>query len=211
VARADPSRARLYHLAGTAERWCIEVAWYPEGTFFDVSPMAEWVSVTGRGGDHERRRHQRCPADLGLHLSASWATGGPADGTIAPAQTVPAGTCLAFPYAEDSPAGSVDRTGQVVVRDCTVPHHAEVYHVGEITEAGLTFDSDRMWRIVGEACQEAFHSYVGVPDNLSIFLTGVSPPPRDAWEAGDRRFTCLLSTEDVGYYALHGSARDSWR
>jgi hypothetical protein len=152
VARADPDKARGYHVAGTAERWCVEVAWYPEGNFFDVSPIAEWVSVNGQGGNQERRRRERCPADLGLHLSAPWATGGPADGTIAPAYTVPAGTCLAFPYAEDSPAGPVDLTRQVEVRGCAGPHHAEVYQFAELTEAGLAFDSDRMWQAVAGAC-----------------------------------------------------------
>jgi hypothetical protein len=207
VPRATPE-AVTYTLAGTVDGWCVEVAYHPPGSFFDAAPTS-WVSVPGSGAEVGRIRNEQCASELGLHLSAPWYASELTDGTALTAYAVPAGTCLAHPFLDDSPSGQVDLTGEVEVRDCAGPHVAEVFHAGELEEA--PFEVERLWLQAAAACEESFASYVGVAaHNLSFFAFQSFAPAEEAWNTGDRRFSCVLYPE-TEHYQIYGSARDSWR
>jgi hypothetical protein len=102
------------------------------------------------------------------------------------------GTCF------DVPSRSSD-IATVVRHDCTEGHDAEVFHVAEYTESSgypITLALDRF---VDATCVPVFATYVGTDFDSSTDLTiGYFYPDRDAWNGGDRTFTCYALRDDGG-------------
>jgi hypothetical protein len=106
------------------------------------------------------------------------------------ADDLTAGTCFDVP-AEETNISTVTR------RDCTAAHDAEVFLVTENTTAtsypiSLSLDS-----FIDEACVPVFATYVGETfDESEDYTIGYFYPNREAWDSGDRTFTCYVVRVD---------------
>jgi len=179
VPRSEP-QARVFSLAGTARRWCVEAA-YHHARPWEWDAGQRWVSVTGREAEAGRTGGGRCPAELGLRLSPPADVDAPPDGSVVAVADLPVGACVVHPV--DSAAGDASLTGRVQVRDCAGPHKGEVYAVGVLPDVPV--DEAGRWRRMGEECRAAFRAYVGVPENVSAFAyEGNTPPPAGTARAG---------------------------
>jgi hypothetical protein len=204
IPRADPTRARVFFVVGDPDRWCVEMLYTPPGGFSDASPSA-WVSVRGERGEVGRVVDGRC-GDYLLVLSPVTQAAVPESGSIIEAATAPIGTCLADPFTGQSAGGDVMATGSVEVVACEVEHFGEIYHSGETSGDGYGQYQDA----AAETCGAALSAFVGVPGNFSALYAEPFTVGEERWQAGDRRFSCVLFLGSENY-PMVGSARDSWR
>ncbi len=117
------------------------------------------------------------------------------DGT--PALSLEVGDCLDFPLPPTGPD-----LARVPVVECSDPHTAEVFHVGQLDPDGdreYPSSDEILFRSVIASCIEPevgrsspFEQYVGVPlaeSDLDVFP--IAPDP-GAWEPTGGRFVCLV-------------------
>ncbi len=206
VPRSNLDSLRPVLVAGDPDRWCVEATYSGRASFFDVSPYGQ-VSVVGNGSDRGRVTDDRCGDGYVLTLMpASESVIAP--GSIAPAASLPAGTCVADPFSGTSLAGLVDETDELEVVDCAEPHGGEIYHQGTLPDG--SFDADTEWTEASTVCEAASERYVGVPPGLSALTYETRAPSERQWETGIRTFGCVayLSSQD---YPMVGTIRDSRR
>lgn len=103
---------------------------------------------------------------------------------------------LAVGQCFDEPANDTGIT-TVVKKACTEPHDAETFHVVEYTDGSAYPISLSIDSFIDDTCVPAFATYVGeayetaTEYNLRFFY-----PDREAWDGGDRTFTCYVSRVD---------------
>jgi hypothetical protein len=78
--------------------------------------------------------------------------------------------------------------------DCSVPHHAEVFHVSDLPDpAGTPYPGDRMAADLAQTlCVPGFQAYVGRPYMDSRLGFVYVNPYSASWADGDRRVMCYL-------------------
>lgn len=85
----------------------------------------------------------------------------------------------------------------VVKHECTEAHDAEVFHVVEYTGGDAYPISLSIDSFIDDTCVPVFATYLGQPfETATDFDLGYFYPDRDAWEDGDRTFTCYISRVD---------------
>ena len=103
---------------------------------------------------------------------------------------------LAIGQCFDEPAQETGIT-TVVKHACTESHDAEVFHVveydkGDAYPVSLSLDS-----FIDETCVVVFGTYIGEPfETATDFELGYFYPDREAWDKGDRTFTCYVTKAD---------------
>lgn len=103
---------------------------------------------------------------------------------------------LAVGQCFDEPAQDTGIT-TVVKQDCTAAHDAEVFHVVEYTGGDAFPISLSVDSFIADTCVPAFATYVGEPfETADEYNLGYFRPDRDAWDDGDRTFTCYISRVD---------------
>ena len=201
VPRADPGVARGFYLLGDANRWCVEMDYFPTG-FFLADTTVAWVAASGGGGQVKGVADGRCGEGYALPLSPVTQSDTPPPGTMVNPASAPLGTCLANPF--DSETAVV--VAEIEVKSCESAHFGEIFYAGRS-------DADTFGQYeeaAGESCYAAFPDYIGVPDNFSVLVEEPFTANETEWQAGQRGFSCVLFLGD-GAYPLVGSARDSLR
>lgn len=103
---------------------------------------------------------------------------------------------LAVGQCFDEPASDTGIT-TVVKHACTEAHDAEVFHVVEYTGGDAFPISLSIDSFIDDTCVPAFGTYVGEAfDTATDYALGYFYPDRDAWDDGDRTFTCYVSRAD---------------
>jgi hypothetical protein len=102
------------------------------------------------------------------------------------------GTCF------DRPA-SGDTITTVEKHPCTEAHDAEVMFVGEYPNGDANTPASTISSYIDTTCEPIFASYVGVPVAQSADLSyGWYYPDTDAWNSGERTFSCFVARIDDG-------------
>jgi len=115
---------------------------------------------------------------------------------------------LAVGQCFDRPATSSSVT-TVVQHECTEPHDAEVFLVGEYPGGDSSTTDAQINQYIDTACETPFQIYVGVSINDTEELNyGWFYPSEEGWNSGDRTFTCYLDRVDGAKIttSLKGSA-----
>ena len=103
---------------------------------------------------------------------------------------------LAIGQCFDEPTRDTGIT-TVVKHDCTQAHDAEVFHVVEYTGGDAYPISLSIDSFIDDTCVPVFATYVGQAfDSATDFDLGYFYPDREAWDDGDRTFTCYISRVD---------------
>jgi Septum formation len=85
----------------------------------------------------------------------------------------------------------------VVKHACTEAHDAEVFHVVEYNEGDTFPVATSLSNFIDETCVPVFATYVGEPfETATDFDLGYFYPDREAWDKGDRTFTCYVMRVD---------------
>jgi Septum formation len=103
---------------------------------------------------------------------------------------------LAIGQCFDEPANDTGIT-TVVKHACTEGHDAEVFHVVEYTGGDAYPISLSLDGFIDDTCVPQFATYVGQPyESATEYNLGYFYPDREAWDDGDRTFTCYVSRAD---------------
>ena len=107
------------------------------------------------------------------------------------------GQCVDVSY--NSARDDIDYGILPSVVDCAGAHDNEVFYVGEYpAEAGAAYpDGDTFWQVTfEETCAAVFQEHLGGSFPEVALSTWVNWPLEDAWEAGERTFTCAFTSLD---------------
>ena len=103
---------------------------------------------------------------------------------------------LAIGQCFDEPASDTGIT-TVVKHACTEAHDAEVFHVAEYDQGDSYPISLSISSFIDDTCVPVFATYVGTSfEEATEYDLGYFYPDREAWEGGDRTFTCYVKRVD---------------
>jgi hypothetical protein len=107
------------------------------------------------------------------------------------------GECVDVDY--NAGRDDIDYSILPTVVDCAAAHDNEVFYAGEYpAEAGAAYpDGDTFWQVTfTETCAAVFAEHLGGTFPEVALSTWVNWPLEDAWEAGERTFTCAFTSLD---------------
>jgi hypothetical protein len=103
---------------------------------------------------------------------------------------------LAIGQCFDEPGRDTGIT-TVVKHACTEAHDAEVIHVAEYDQGASYPISLSISSFIDDTCVPVFATYVGQPfEAATEYDLGYFYPDREAWDDGDRTFTCYVMRVD---------------
>ena len=103
---------------------------------------------------------------------------------------------LAIGQCFDEPANDTEIT-TVVKKACTEAHDAEVFHVAEYNQGASYPIALSLSSFIDDTCVPVFATYVGKSfEEATEFDLGYFYPDREAWDGGDRTFTCYVMRVD---------------
>ncbi len=114
---------------------------------------------------------------------------------------VPPGPC----YDLETEGGLLADWSEV---SCTGERQVEVSFAAQFEDGAFPGD-DYLDREAEETCTAAFESYVGIPEEQSVYRLDWIVPTEDTWAIGDRQGVCLVVSEDG--QALSGTVKGSER
>lgn len=109
----------------------------------------------------------------------------PADGETVDWWQLEVGDCLPSEQPDDQ---------TFIVVPCAFPHAEEVYYEYDLTQDEFPGD-EQVEAEAGDACQDAFADFIGIPYEDSELDFYAYWPSEDTWESGDRMVQCTVYDE----------------
>ena len=200
------------------------VGWSPQVTPTPVGGIPGWGTAGPTGGQGNSGRSSGCGAAgvivivivivllfvpivgllfLGGHVSTILSTVGTELSSLPPDAGQPSGGTvnvldLAVGNCIDSPADARRTVSQLTLLPCSAAHAAEIVAVIDLPyapDAPYPGDTEIEQQSLTR-CTAAFTTYVGIPQDGSIYRADWYRVTEQGWASGDRSIDCLATSDD---------------